>query len=98
VERQEVSLAEQGPLLRIRVILLLRRHAGAVLGAGHLEVGEEEQIVRTEKGFTSKGQQHRKKRRVGSTEEGTFAGVVVTGGRSRGRPCYVPHGLDSRGG
>jgi hypothetical protein len=54
--------------------------------------------VRTEKEFTSKGQQHRKKRRVGRTEEGTFTGVVVAGGRSCGRPCCVPHGPDSRGG
>jgi hypothetical protein len=54
--------------------------------------------VRTEKGFTSKGQQHRKKRRVGRTKEGTFTGVVAAGGRGRGHPCCVPHGPDSRGG
>jgi hypothetical protein len=58
--------------------------------------------VRIEKRFTSKGQQHRKKRRVGRTEEGTFArvvaGVVPAGGHSHGRPCCVPHGPDSRGG
>jgi hypothetical protein len=58
--------------------------------------------VRIEKRFTSKGQQHRKKRRVGRTEEGTFArvvaGVVPAGGHGRGRPCCVPHGPNSRGG